>query len=175
MAETFVLNSSDTDAAPGKAAKDTAPSSCEHGGCTNPVKKSPTGRPAKYCEDHRGGRAKVSPNKSALTGKVWKEAEEVESILKQFVGTIAFGIRLVNAEDGRIIAEGGPDVVHELVELAKDDTELRKYLTAMTAPGKYGPLIMTSMFGVVIPIMANHGMLSIPVNLLGQTPEKKGE
>ena len=178
MADTFVLNSSDKDAAPGtatKAAKDVAPVTCEFVGCQNPVKKSPTGRPAKYCPEHAGGRAKTSPNKSALTGKTWSEAAEVEAILKQFVGTLSMGISLVNAEDGKIIAKGGPDVVHELVELAKDDVNLRKYLTSLTAPGKYGPLVMASLFGVIIPIMANHGMLAIPVQMMGTTSSKKGE
>lgn len=170
MADTFVLNSSEADKAPGlniskTAGKDVKPVICSHPGCTNEVKRAPTGRPAKFCDEHRGGRAKQSPNKSALTGKTWAEAAEVEAILTQFATTIAGAVTLVNAADGSIIATGGPKVVHELVELAKDDTSLRKYLTSLTAPGKYGPLIMTTMFSLVLPLMANHGALKLNVNL----------
>jgi len=64
----------------------------------------------------------------------------------------------VNPTDGRIVADGGPAVVHELVELAKTDSALRKPLELLATPGKYGPLTL-AVAGVILPIMANHGLL----------------
>lgn len=83
------------------------------------------------------------------------------------------GLRLVNPADGKVIAEGGPAVIHELVELAKTDAKFRKPLEMLATPGKYGPLGLALM-GVIVPIMANHGLLpQFEISGLTPTPNLK--
>lgn len=140
---------------------DSAPLRCNHPGCLNPVVRTGKGgRPPKSCDEHRGKRASTTPNgsKSSVSGKSWARAGEIESILKEYVSYLGLGIQLVNPADGKIIADGGPNVVHELVELAKTDSRFRKPLEMLATPGKYGPLVLALM-GVLIPLLANHGLM----------------
>lgn len=141
---------------------DTPPARCTEDGCTDAVVRTGKGgRPPKKCPKHkdsRGGRNPAPNNRSGTSGKSWPRATEVETILSRYVGGLGYGIRLVNPEDGRIIADNGPAVIHELVELAKTDTQLRKPLELLATPGKYGPLTL-AIGAVVVPILANHGLL----------------
>lgn len=91
-------------------------------------------------------------------GPSWAKAASVEKSLNEFVGLAAAGLVFVNREDSRIIAEGGPRIVHELVELAKVEPALRRYLELSAAPGKYGPLIVATL-AVIIPVMVNHNLI----------------
>jgi hypothetical protein len=160
-AEMFEL--SETDIAPDfPASEDKAPLACEYTGCTNAIIKPARGRVPKFCPDHKNN--KGTNSRSATSGKSWSEAREVESLLTNYVIGIGTGVKFLNETDGTIIVLSGPAVVHELVELAKSDKNLQKYLTWFATPGKYGPLLL-ALGGVVIPILANHDMIpkfSIP-------------
>jgi hypothetical protein len=166
------------DAAPPalSAKADAGPNRCQFDGCDSSVPKPARGRPPKFCTDHKGGKAAGAPesafttSKSALSGKSWPKAAEVETLLKKYVETIGIGISFVHEKDGKVIIEGGPDVVSALVELAKDERQLRKYLEWLTTPGKYAPLTL-ALAGVAIPIMANHGLIQIDLSKILSAPE----
>jgi len=141
---------------------DSKPLMCAEPGCTNGITKPVRGRVPKFCEEHKGGRRNSS--KSDTSGKSWTRAVEVENLLKSYVIGIGTATKFVNKVDGDIICAKAPDVVHELVELAKSDKNLQKYLLWLATPGRYAPLTMAVM-GVAIPIMANHDLIpsfSIP-------------
>ena len=143
------------DELPALASTDVIPARCAETGCTNPVTKPARGRTPKFCDDHKVTAGAGS--KSATSGKSWTRAVEVENLLKGYVKGLGAGIALINSVDGEVIATGGGDVVHELVELAKTDRTIRKYLEFAATPGKYAPLTL-AIFGLVMPILANHGM-----------------
>lgn len=148
----------DNDIAPAIKSRegDSAPLLCQHPGCTNAVTKPARGRTPKFCDEHKARPA--SGNRSSTSGKTWTRATEIENILTQYVTGLGVGLSLLNPLDGSVIAQGGPAVVHELVELAKTDKNIRKYLEWLATPGKYAPLTMAVM-GVTLPILANHNML----------------
>lgn len=136
---------------------DAAPNRCQQPGCTTALVKPARGRTPKFCDEHkRGGTATGS--KSGVSGKSWPRAQEIESILTKYVEGVGMGLMLLNPADGEIVAQGGPAIVHELVELAKTDKNMRKYLEWLATPGKYAPLTMACA-GVALPIMANHGIM----------------
>ena len=152
------------------AAGDKAPGVCAFDGCTHGVPKPAggRGRPPKFCEEHKGGKgAKTQENfasaRSGLSGKSWPKAAEVETLLTRYVHGLGIALSFVHEKDGEVIIVGGPDVVHELVELAKDERDLRKYLEWLTAPGKYSGLAL-AVAGVAIPIMSNHGLIQIDLS-----------
>lgn len=153
-ADVFVLPASavpepDSDTPPGRA-------QCQMPGCENTVTKPARGRSPKYCDEHRGTR---SAGSSETKLPNWPNAATVEDALKRYFSTLSFTITLVNPEDGRIIAEGGDAVAVALVNLGRKDKQWRKWLERAAAPGKYGELIVALGFGIVVPVMANHGLL----------------
>lgn len=153
--EAFELN--EADIAPDiSASKDEAPGKlCEKLACTNTVTKPARGRTPKFCDEHKGVGGNSS--RSTTSGKSWGAAKEVESLLQDYVGFIATGLMFVNPEDAAIVSDKAPKVVTELVELAKTDKYLQRYLMWFATPGKYGPLTI-AVGSLVIPIMANHNM-----------------
>lgn len=148
---------------------DKAPSVCAADGCTNGTPKpAGRGRPPKFCDEHKGGKnapkqESFNSAKSGLSGKSWPRAAEVETLLTQYVNGLGIALSFVHEKDGAVIVAGGPDVVHELVELAKDERQLRKYLEWLTTPGKYAPLTL-AVAGVAIPLMSNHGLIQIDLS-----------
>lgn len=161
-----VFEISETDVPPELAAahKDAAPLACQEEGCGNGVTKPARGRTPKFCDEHKTTR--TQSNKSNISGKSWPRAVEVENILLQGIGGVSVGLMLVPglSEDGAVLDEKMPAVIHELVELAKTDRRLRKYLEYLATPGKYAPLTM-ALIAVIIPIMSNHNMIP---NLTGE-------
>ena len=159
---TTMFELAETDIAPElPGANDVAPGVCGKAGCTNGLTKPARGRMPKFCDEHKGQRAS---SKSETTGKSWPRAVEVETLLKSYVDGVGLAVSFANEFDGHIIRTKAPDVIHELVELAKSDKALQKYLLWLATPGRYAPLTMAVM-GVAIPIMANHDLLpkfSIP-------------
>jgi len=141
---------------------DTAPAVCAYPGCLAGLNAKGRGRPPKFCEEHKGGKSTALPGfntaKSNISGRSWPKAAEIETLLSNHVRMLGAGLALVNEVDGTVIATGGPDVIHELVELAKTDKGLRRYLEWLATPGKYAPLIL-AIGGVAMPILANHDLM----------------
>lgn len=161
----FIINPSDVppDGASDLRDTDTPPNRCNYPGCTDAVVRTGKGgRPPKYCPTHKDNRSRnkgtTTGGRSAVSGKAWARAVEVETILCKYVAGLGWGIQLVNPVDGKVVADNGPAVIHELVELAKTDTRLRKPLEFAATPGKYGPLLL-ALLAVIAPILANHGLL----------------
>lgn len=169
--ETFSLPDTDEPADFINPSADVEPLLCAEPGCLNEVIKPARGRTPKYCPEHKAGTHSATGGSTRRAGnRGWAKAGEVEAGLTQLVEWTGLGVGFLNREDGTIIQKGGPDLVHALVELAKDDRELRKYLEWIAAPGKYGPLTMAAL-AIVIPILANHGL--IPTIPIGPTKRKE--
>lgn len=139
------------------AEQDTAPLVCQFDGCTNGVTKPARGATPKFCPEHKGAR-RPSGGKSPVSNKSWPRAKEIETILNQTLGYLTIPVAFVNAEDAGILGARGPKVIHELVELAKDDKNLQHALVMIATPGKYGP-ITAAVLGLVVPILANHKLI----------------
>jgi hypothetical protein len=110
------------------------------------------------------GRPPKDPNAAPTVRKPrnpWPGAEETERQLTTLVEGAAFLVGMANAFDGETLAKGGPAIVHELVELAKTDKTLRKYLEISATPGKYGPLTIACI-SVALPIVINHNLIPLP-------------
>lgn len=152
--ESFELSESDIAEL---ASTDAAPLRCKQPGCGTAVRKPARGRTPDYCEDHK--RSANRSNKGA-GGKSWPRATEIENHLTETVIALGKVTALMNPFDGEHIQSHGPKVVHELVELAKDDKTLQRYLIWLASPGKYGPLIMAT-GGLVGPIALNHGAMNL--------------
>lgn len=166
----------DDDELTASALEDAEPLRCQKPGCTNAVVKPARGRTPKFCAEHKRGPG--SSNKSERSGATWSRAKEVESILNEYIGHATVGFVFAAKfdpafkKDALVVGSKAPSVVHELVELAKDDKNLRRTLELITAPGKYGPLTV-AILGLVIPIMQNHGVL--PQISIGGFDTKGGE
>lgn len=140
--------------------EDTPPNRCKEPGCTNGVIKPARGRTPEYCPEHKAGANRGASNKSKASGKSWPKAAEVEKHLTDSLVLMGKGVSFLNEVDGTIIQMQGPAVIHELVELAKDDKTLQRYLLWLASPGKYGPLLMATS-GLLLPILANHNFFAI--------------
>lgn len=138
--------------------EDVAPLRCQHDGCTNGVTKPARGRVPKYCDVHKASNSRNTGSRSNASGKSWPRAKEIETHLTDSLILMGKGVGLLNEFDGAVIQAQGPAVVTALVELAKDDKTLQRYLVWMASPGKYGPLLMAC-GSVVFPILMNHNML----------------
>lgn len=139
------------------ADQDTAPLVCQFDGCTNGVTKPARGATPKFCPEHKGAR-RPSGSKSSVSNKSWPRAKEIETILNQTLGYATIPVAFFNVDDAEIIGAKGPKVIHELVELAKDDKNLQNALVMIATPGKYGP-ITAAVLGLVVPILANHHLI----------------
>ena len=60
--------------------------------------------------------------------------------------------------DGKTLELTGPQIVREIVELAKVDKKLQTLLERLTAPGKYAPLIW-AVIPLCLGVAANHNLL----------------
>lgn len=138
---------------------DTPPARCQQDGCTNGVVKPARGRTPKYCPEHKTPDARTT-SRSKASGKSWPKAAEVEAHLTEVLVFTGKGVGWLNEIDGLILQTQGPAVIHELVELAKDDKTLQKYLLWLASPGKYGPLTMAC-GSLIIPILANHNFFGV--------------
>ena len=87
----------------------------------------------------------------------WPEEAGVIRSLTTSLEAIGLGVGLLNKVDGESIIAGAPGLVEAMVNLGRDDKRMRKYLEAMSAPGKYGPIIMAT-GSILLPIAANHGL-----------------
>lgn len=156
--EMFELSESDIAPVLPDPSGDSAPLTCKQDGCTNGIIKPARGRTPKYCDEHKSAGSRSTGSRSATTGKSWSQAVEVEHLLTQYVVGVGTGVKFLNEFDGTVIVQSGPAVVHELVELAKSDKNLQKYLLWFATPGRYGPLLM-AVGGVALPIMMNHDIV----------------
>lgn len=148
---------------------DISPIRCLHEGCTNTVQKPSRGRTPKFCEEHRGSKAKSG---GTSTRAKWPQGDDIQVILASYLDNLALGITLINPADGQIIAEGSDKVAKALVDVGRQDKNWRKWLEKIATPGKYGPLV-GALAPMVIAIMANHNLLPqfmIPGISEGGTP-----
>lgn len=157
-----LLDHASSDELPGKV--------CKEPDCTNVIDKPARGRTPDYCPEHKPTSHKATGTTARSNNGGWAKYAECEKVLNDLFKYAGMGLMMVNQADGSAVAEGGPAVAHELVELGKTDRKIRKYLEQIAAPGKYGPL-MFAVAGMVVPILANHHLIpTLSINL----GEKKG-
>lgn len=147
---------------------DKAPVRCQFDGCTNSVTKPAKGPTSKYCTEHKVNKGASSSTR--VSGASWPRAGEVETALTRYAQLIGGGVTFINAVDGETVTKHGPAVSHELVELGRVDKRLRGWLETIAIPGKYGPLAL-AVAGMVLPIMANHGL--IPAFVIGVSTDNQ--
>lgn len=140
----------------GAAADDVAPLVCQEPGCTNTLEYSGRGRRPKFCEEHKTKSSSGTGDRKSVR---WAAENAVRDALLRYFDLIGWGVQLVNELDGKIIANGAPAVVDELVKLGQVDKQWRRWLEAASKPGKYGGLILAVGSTMVLPIMANHNAL----------------
>ena len=137
---------------------DTLPLMCAEPGCTNGIDKPARGRPAKFCPEHKPTRNVNASARSKARGG-WAKAVEVENALILLTQAAAAGLMFTALRaDGKTLELTGPQIVHELVELAKNDKKMQVYLERITAPGKYAPLVW-AVLPLCMGIAANHKLL----------------
>jgi hypothetical protein len=154
------LEMSDTDfeAFAAEPADDVMPLMCAEPGCVNAIDKPARGRPAKFCPEHKPTR-NVNANARSKARGSWAKAVEVESALVLLTQAAAAGLMFTTLRaDGKTLELNGPQIVHELVELAKGDKKMQVYLERITAPGKYAPLVW-AVLPLCMGIAANHNLL----------------
>ena len=154
------LEISDTDfeKLAGQAEDDAAPLMCSEPGCGNSIDKPARGRPSKFCPEHKPTR-NVTATARAKSRGGWAKAVEVENALVLLVSAAAAGLQFTALRaDGKTLELTGPQIVHELVELAKTDKKMQVYLERITAPGKYAPLVW-AVLPLCMGIAANHNLL----------------
>ena len=89
---------------------------------------------------------------------VWKESASVEAtLLTGWENFIIAPLSLIEPYDAKILAEHGPLVIHEFIELAIVDRKYRRILEMLARPGKYGGLLM-AVTGMILPILSHHGV-----------------
>ena len=142
----------------GQAEDDTPPLMCAEPGCGNAVVKPARGRPSQFCPDHKPSR-NVNATAKAKSRGGWAKAVEVENALVLLVTAAAAGLQFTALRaDGKTLELTGPQIVHEVVELAKSDKKLQGWLERITAPGKYAPLVWATL-PLCMGIAANHNLL----------------
>ena len=102
----------------------------------------------------------TAPKKTGLPKASWPKAAGVGRSLQVSFDGIALGVALLNQKDALAIEEGAPDLIAAMIELGTNDSRYRRYLEAMAAPGKFGPIIIASS-AIVLPIAANHGLFTM--------------
>jgi hypothetical protein len=142
----------DPDDVPPDLSADDSPLRCQEPGCVNAVVKPARGRTPKFCPEH----SKTSAKGTRKSG--WSMASQVELVLTQYFAVFGSAVAIINPADGRPIVQGAQPVAHEIVELARSKPKWRKQLELVCKPGEYGPL-MLALLPVVVPILANHGLL----------------
>lgn len=165
--DSYMIPDPDSDTPPKR------PKLCAIEGCDNDAASTPTGRAGKYCVEHGSRDRKPSEGRARTSSRLpaWSKAGEVENALNLIFKFGGAAVVAVNAEDGKAISNGGPAISKALVDLGRTDKKIRRYLETLSAPGKYGPLTL-AVAGVVVPILANHGM--IPTFTI-TVPESKPE
>lgn len=152
------MSDDDFEALAAQAENDTPPLMCAEPGCTNGIDKPARGRPPKFCPEHKPTRNVNSTARAKARGG-WAKAVEVENALILLTQAVAAGLMFTALRaDGKTIELTGPQIIHELVELAKSDKKLQVILERLTAPGKYAPLVW-AIIPLCMGIAANHNLL----------------
>lgn len=119
--------------------------------------------------------SKKEPVPKPVPRNPWGKATVTEKNLLEGVEFLTGGLMLLPGtlgKDGELLYERLPAVIHELVELGKEDRRLRVFLERLAMPGKYGPLLAAT-FPIVLGILVNHNL--IPASLFGVSTEPQND
>ena len=152
------MSETDFEALAAESADDVMPIMCAEPGCVTGIEKPARGRTPKFCAEHKPNRNVNSAARAKSRGG-WAKAVEVENALILLTQAAAAGLMFTALRaDGKTLELTGPQIVHELVELAKTDKKMQVYLERITAPGKYAPLVW-AVLPLCMGVAANHNLL----------------
>lgn len=87
-----------------------------------------------------------------------RKSDELRQDLEAIFSVAAIGLSVYNEADGTIVANGSPKLAQALVNTSEKNPKLRAFLENMTTGFAYSEL-MVAVAAIVLPIMANHGLL----------------
>ncbi len=114
--------------------------------------------PKKTAPPRKRVRPSRAKKETAPKASAARSRKSLRKPLEELLGMVAGGVMLANPVDGQIIAAGAPRLAGELDALAGRNPAVHKWLSAMTEGGaNLGLVLALSM--IVVPILANHGLL----------------
>ena len=120
--------------------------------------KAPAGRPRPASSSPSGGKAKRGPGRPS-------NSQRLESQLVQLFSTVAVAGQLATlsnetvSRDFAIVGAQAEPLAAALVKLAETNPAVRRVLDSLVQTSAYGELITVVVGGIVLPILANHGIL----------------
>lgn len=101
-------------------------------------------------------------DKAPKTRRSNKDLQRIRDGLNQYVSLIGAGLSFTPSEklrtDGEIILRGGPQLVDAVVALCEEDAKVRAMFLSLMTAGAYAQIVSAVMM-IVLPILANHGVL----------------
>lgn len=84
----------------------------------------------------------------------------IDGMLTMMLQGLAGGLPMVtrDARDGLVILSTEERLRKQILTLAKNDKNVRKYLLNIGQNTAYAGIAVTVIFGILIPILDNHGM-----------------
>ncbi len=125
---------------------------CEICGRTN--FKNERGLKLHRAKTHGSGGDKV-PSQARRKGKATRELQQD---VETFLTSLGIAVTMANANDGAAIINGTPGLASALANIAERNPKVRAVLESMTQGFAYSELVTASAV-IIIPIMANHGLL----------------
>lgn len=119
-------------------------------GTEPPPEASPPADSRPSGKGSRGGSSKSSKKTAGQTPSVKR--------LEGLIGSIGAGLYLVNVYDAERVLQGGSELAESLHQVAKDNPAVRRVLNAALATTGWAQL-GAALMPVLIPILANHGIL----------------
>jgi len=121
----------------------------------------------------KGESATDTPPKKPGTGKAGRKPELQSRIENGFL-TIAFGVSVMDFQDGQIIAENAENLAAAWYRVALKNEVVRKFFEVMTKTSSWGEaVVVTGM--VMVPIAQNHDLIPSGFQLLPFQPKQEPE
>jgi len=113
---------------------------------------------------------KVKPKKARRRSGKGATYAQIQEGLESFVTMIGVGVRMAGDEycGDRILTQG-PALTDSLVELSKQNPNVKRMLASLSQTSVWGGVIIASA-SLVLPIMAHHGLVPAPIASLMGAP-----
>lgn len=107
---------------------------------------------------------KKAPAAPRGPGRPSKRDQQTQQLTELFItlagaGQVATMANPRAQADFAIVANASPSVAAALVKLGEQQPAVAKLIETMTTTGAYGELLTVLVGGIVLPILANHGVL----------------
>lgn len=136
--------------------------------CGTDVPLTAGGRQFDRCIDCRrlARQSKTGTTTTTSSGrKGWQET--LSSQLTDLGKGLGELVKLANEFDGKVIANGAPNLASALMKPAETNPKVRAALTKVADGGAWGAVIIAAS-AIVIPILANHQLLPVQIKMRQQ-------